>query len=108
MITALVRMELPEATTPAEAAHAWRAPAEALRGTPGLIRKYYALSDDGRTTYGIYLWETRAAAESAFSEEWARDRVERLGMSRPEVTILECPVVLDNTSGEIVVAEPDP
>ena len=31
-------------------------------GVPGLIRKYFGLSDDARSVIGIYLWETKDAA----------------------------------------------
>ena len=44
---------------------------------PGLVRKYYVRSEDGRSAGGIYLWQSRAAAEAVYNGEW-RERVEKL------------------------------
>ena len=48
---------------------------------PGLIRKYYALSGDGTSVAGIYLWESRAAAERAYSKEWRERNTKNLRIS---------------------------
>ena len=75
MITALVQFRASGADL------AWRTPRAvsnaARRNTrtfAGLIRKYYIRSEDGRVAGGIYLWETRQAAERVYDGEW-RERV---------------------------------
>ena len=40
-----------------------KATAHTYQGIPGLIRKYYGIRDDGKSLVGIYLWESKAAAE---------------------------------------------
>ncbi len=35
---------------------------------PGLLRKYYLLSDDGDTAGGVYLWKTREDAEALYTQ----------------------------------------
>ena len=45
---------------------------------PGLLRKYFILSEDGRLG-GVYLWRDRAAAEAFYDEAWHRDIEERYG-----------------------------
>ena len=101
MITAIVQFPLPEPLTPEEAAEVFRCTAAIYRGMPGLIRKVYLLSEDGRTAGGAYLWESRAAAERAYDDAWRRRVVERYG-AEPRVTYFASPVVVDNLSGQIL------
>ena len=71
------------------------------RGMPGLLRKYYFLSQDGGKAGGIYLWQSRADADRLYTDEWKAFVRGKYG-SDPSLTYLECPVVVDNLSGEIV------
>ena len=77
MITALVQFDLPSPITLAEATGRFESSAPKYRNLPGLVRKYYVLAEDGRRAGGIYLWESRAAAEAAYNGEW-RERVSKL------------------------------
>ena len=86
MITALVQFQLSSPVSLAEAK------------LPGLIRKYYIRSEDGRVVGGVYLWQTRQAAERVYSAEW-RERVERLYGTKPTITWFDSPVVVDNSTG---------
>ncbi|MGL4618256.1 MAG: YdhR family protein, partial [Chroococcidiopsis sp.] len=72
-----------------------------LREVPGLIRKYFLLSEDGRTAGGVYLWESKAAAERLYTDDFLKSIVERYG-SEPSVIYFESPVVVDNLLGEII------
>ncbi len=101
MITAIVHFPLPAPLTPEEAREVFRSTAPIYRGMPGLVRKVYLLSEDGRTGGGVYLWETREAAERAFNDEWRRRLVERYG-AEPSVAHFASPVVIDNLSGQIL------
>jgi hypothetical protein len=65
---------------------------------PGLVRKYYIRSEDGRTAGGIYLWEKRADAERAYGGEWLA-RVEQLYGATPAITWFDTPVIVDNQAG---------
>jgi len=67
----------------------------------GLIRKYFLLSEDGRSAVSVYLWETRAPAETFLTEAWKECMVGKYG-NRPKVTYYECPVVVDNHTGEVI------
>jgi len=68
---------------------------------PGLIRKYYAISKDGNSGAGIYLWESRAAAERAYDDDWRARNKKSFG--EPTFFWYDCPVVVDNLSGEVIV-----
>ena len=94
MIVAIVRFPLPAGMTAEQARAAFEASAPAYQGLPGLQRKYYLRTEDGSEGGGVYLWETRAAAEAVYDAAWRARLTERFG-AEPQVEYLECPVVVD-------------
>lgn len=60
--------------------------------TEGLLRKN-VLYDEGLGG-GAYLWESREAAERAFSAEWRAYMTEKYNHP-PEVTFFESPITMD-------------
>jgi hypothetical protein len=98
MITALVQFELPSPISLAEATRRFEASAPKYQNLAGLVRKYYIRSDDGRVAGGIYLWESRQAAERVYDGEW-RARVQQLYGAAPTITWFDCPVIVDNLTG---------
>ena len=66
---------------------------------PGLLRKYYLLSDDGDTAGGVYLWKSREDAEALYTQEWKQMIKEKYG-SEPVLSYFESPVIVDNQYGE--------
>jgi hypothetical protein len=63
---------------------------------PGLARKYFTISDDGKFG-GIYLWNSRAQAQAWFNDAWRAKATATYGAS-PEVTYFDAPIVIDNTA----------
>ena len=100
MIIALAQFRLPAPMTVAQAREVFASTAPRYRDLPGLIRKHYVLTEDGRTAGGIYLWKTRADAERQYDEAWRRFVTEKYG-TEPQLTYFESPVVVDNLIGEI-------
>jgi len=98
MITTLVQFQLPTVITIEEATRRFETSAPKYQNLAGLIRKYYIRSEDGRIAGGIYLWESRRAAERVYDGEW-RERVEKLYGARPTITWFDSPVVVDNLTG---------
>jgi hypothetical protein len=98
MITTLVQFQLPAAITLEEATRRFEASAPKYQNLAGLIRKYYIRSEDGRIAGGIYLWESRRAAEHGYNGEW-RARVEQLYGGSPTITWFDTPVIVDNLTG---------
>ena len=101
MITALVQFKLPQPVTRKKAQEIFVSTAPKYRETPGLIRKYYLLSENGRTAGGVYLWKSKKDAEALYTNEWGSYIREKYGAS-PKVTYFESPVVVDNVANEIV------
>jgi hypothetical protein len=63
----------------------------------GLIRKDYLNGDSGGG--GVYLWESRAAAEAWFTESKVAELTERFGV-RPKLTWYDTHVTVDNLKNE--------
>jgi hypothetical protein len=94
MITAVVRFTLPEGTTRDHAKEMFEKSAPNYRGVPGLVRKYYLYGDD-RTGGGVYLWNSREAAEHFYSEAWKSTIAQRYG-AQPEISFYETSVIVEN------------
>jgi Putative mono-oxygenase ydhR len=103
MITAIVQFKLPKPVTLEEAAAMFESTAPKYKNLPGLVRKYYLRSEDGGTAGGVYLWETKAAAEKVYNAEW-RERVGKLYGNAPQVTFFDTPVIVDNAAGAVTRA----
>jgi hypothetical protein len=63
----------------------------------GLIRKDYLNGETG--TGGVYLWESREAAEAWFTEAKIAELAGRFGV-RPRLTWYDTHVTVDNLKGE--------
>jgi hypothetical protein len=103
MITVIVEFKLPQPMSVEQARETFLSTAPKYRGMPGLVRKYYFLSEDGTKAGGIYLWESRGHAARVYTEEWKTFVRGKYGTD-PSLTWLECPVVVDNVSDEILSA----
>ena len=101
MITALLQTRLPEPVTPEEALQMFRRTAPNYQNKEGLIRKYYLLSEDGRSIGGVYLWQSRAQAEQVYTDAW-REYVKNTFGDYPSLVYFETPLVVDNLSGELI------
>ena len=102
MITAIVEFQLPQAVSLAEAKATFQSTAPKYLAMPGLIRKYYFRSEDGTKAGGIYLWKTKRDALAVYTDEWKAFVRGKYGTD-PNLTFLDCPVIVDNNSNEIVV-----
>ena len=96
MITAIVQYRLPPSISQADCATHFRKIAAGFRTVPGLIRKQFIYAEDGWAG-GVYLWESRAAAEATYSPEW-REYVAKAFGSAPEITWFDTPVIVDNAA----------
>ena len=101
MITAITTFRLPTPITRDEARRIFLSTAPKYQGVPGLVRKYYVLSQDGNSVGGIYLWNSRAEADAMYTESWRAFVREKYGTD-PSLTYLDSPVVVDNLTHEIL------
>ncbi len=101
MITVIVEFKLPEKISRDKAREIFLSTAVKYQGMTGLHRKYYFLSQDGTKAGGIYLWNSREDADRIYTEEWKNFVRGKYGTD-PAMIYLECPVVVDNVTNEIL------
>ncbi|MEW6348973.1 MAG: YdhR family protein [Thermodesulfobacteriota bacterium] len=100
MITAVVHFKLPEPVTREKAREIFLSTAPKYKDIPGLVRKYYLLSEDGATAGGVYLWKSREEAEKVYGDEWRKLIAEKYG-AEPSVEYFFTPVIVDNLIGNV-------
>jgi len=104
MIVAIVTYAFTEPVSVKDVKHAAARGAQRYLNLPGLLRKNYCLSEDGLRASGVYVWESRARAETFYNAEWRVAMTRQYGVA-PEIVYLHSPVMVDNTAGRIVVDE---
>ena len=95
MIVAIVAFHLPKGTTAEEMSAPFQAAVPMFQSVPGLLTKYFYVSEDGRRAGGIYVWASRADADRLYKGEW-RAFVEKKFGSPPTIDYLDSPVMVDN------------
>lgn len=101
MITVIVEFGLPKPISVDLARETFLSTAPKYLDLPGLVRKYYFLSEDGSKAGGIYLWKSREDADRVYTPEWKAFVRGKYGADAI-MTILECPVVVDNVLREVI------
>jgi heme-degrading monooxygenase HmoA len=67
-----------------------------FEGMPGLRFKFFTLDEEHRRATNLYVWESRDAAESFFSDE-LRERVTGLYGVPPAIDFVEIAEIVDNS-----------
>jgi hypothetical protein len=103
MITAIVTAKIPQGMTKEQyLEHAQRI-AGRFQAIPGLIRKQFLFSDEQGAAGGVYLWESRAAADACYAGVW-RDNFRAAFGAEPQIAFFDSPVVVDNEAHTVKVA----
>lgn len=103
MIVSIVTFNLSKRWTVAEAAAVFKSTAPKYLGKAGLVRKHYYIAEGGDRAGGIYLWESKAAAEACYTQEWKAMVTEKYGVA-PEILYADVPVSVDNIAHAIEAA----
>lgn len=101
MITTIVQFNVSEPIGLEEAKKIFSGTAPKYVKIQGLIRKYYLLSNDGKTAGGVYLWKSQEDAEKFYTQDWKEFILEKYG-SNPIITYFNSPVIVDNLSEQII------
>jgi len=91
-VAVVVNIALPPGFSREKAVAAMQKTVPQYQALPGLVRKYFTLSDDGKFG-GIYLWKSRAEAQAWFSDAWRAKAIATYGAS-PEVAYFDAPIVI--------------
>ncbi len=94
MIVAVVRFPLPAGTSLADAKALYEGSAPKYQGLPGLVRKHYLFAEG--TGGGVYLWESREAADAVYNADWRAMIKDRYG-AEPDIAYYDTPVTVENT-----------
>ena len=100
MLIAIVQIPTGSKRSKEEAIQGAKLSAPMYLGMKGLIRKDYLNGDEGGG--GVYLWESREAAEAWYNEDWWPMMEKRFGV-RPTLTLYDHYVTVDNAAGEVTV-----
>ena len=91
-VMAVVTYHLPDGTDRETAVQMFRDSIPLYMGTEGLLRKN-VLYNEG-IGGGCYLWESRAAADKAYSPEWM-DYMTNKYHHPPQITFYDSPITMD-------------
>ena len=89
---AVVTYRLPDGTDREAALQMFRDSIPRYMATEGLLRKNVIYQEG--VGGGVYLWESREAAEAAYSDEWKAYMTEKYNQP-PELTFYESPITMD-------------
>ncbi len=103
MIIAIVTFDLAKPATVEEMSAVFQSTAPKYLEMPGLLRKNYFVSEDGRRAGGIYVWASRADADRLYTDDWKAFVEGKYGVP-PRFEFVHSPVMVDNKDGSIVVA----
>lgn len=95
-VAVLVAVPVPAGLPRAQLEAAFAQSVGDYQGRAGLIRKYYTIGDDNRAG-GIYLWESRSAAEAWYNDAWKAGVQKRWG-APASVSYFDVPLVVDNAA----------
>jgi hypothetical protein len=101
MITSLTRFQLPSGVPTEAIKNGFLEVAPHFKHPAGLLRKYFLVSEDGKTGGGVYLWNSMEAART-FSEGALRTMIRDKFRVEPSIEYYESPVVVDNVTSEII------
>jgi len=103
MITAVVTFKVPKEMTRDKALETFKAASPRFHNVPGLIRKQFLYSGEKSIAGGVYLWETRAAAEACYQGPW-KDNIRKVALAEPDIAWFDTPVVVDNETHQVKTA----
>ncbi|MBO0696067.1 MAG: YdhR family protein [Verrucomicrobia bacterium] len=106
MITSITRFQLPPGIPTEAIRKGFLEVAPKFKHPSGLLRKYFLISEDGKTGGGVYLWNSMEQART-FSEGVLRPMIRDKFQVQPSIEYYDAPVVVDNVTSEIIADEGD-
>ena len=101
MITEIVLFRLPDGMSREDAITKYRLSIPAWQANPDLIRKAFLLDEHSRLGGGVYHWKNMEAAKLGHGPEFQK-RIEATFGSKPEFQYFETPIILDNTTKQVI------
>src|SRR5690242_391835 len=107
MTTSITRFQLSSGIPTEEVKNGFLEVAPKFKHPTGLLRKYFLISEDGKTGGGVYLWNSMEEART-FSEGVIRPMIREKFKLEASIEYFEVPVVVDNLTSEIITDPAQP
>ena len=107
MITSIIRYQLPAGVPTEVIKQGFLEVAPKFKQPSSLLRKYFLISEDGKTGGGVYLWNSMEQART-FSEGVIRPMIREKFKLDASIEYYESPVVVDNLTSEIITDPEQP
>jgi hypothetical protein len=104
MTATITRFPLPRGIEIAAVKKGFLEVAPKFQDAPGLLRKYFLISQDGKFGGGVYLWKSMEQARR-FSEEVLRPMIEETFNAEPSIVYYDAPLIVDNVVSQITADE---
>ena len=101
MITEIVLFRLPDGMSREDAIAKYRLSIPTWQANPDLIRKAFLFDEHSRRGGGVYHWKSMDAAKLGHGSEFQK-RIEATFGSKPEFQYFDTPIILDNTTKQVV------
>jgi len=93
LVAAVVKLPIPAGFDNAKLEAAFIKTVPTFQALPGLIRKYYTITDD-RKFGGVYLWQDKASADAHYNDDWKARMVKTYG-APADLTYYSVPIVIE-------------
>lgn len=103
MLIVIVTFELDGSATLRDMVQRFLSTAQRYQDMPGLLRKNYIVSADGKTAGGVYVWESKEQADRLYTAEF-RQLIRNNYHCEPDIRYFESPVMVDNIAQTITRA----
>ena len=101
MITEIVLFRLPDGMSRQDAIAKYRLSIPTWQANPDLIRKAFLFDENTRRGGAVYHWKSIEAAKLGHGPDFQK-RIQSTFGSQPEFQYFETPIVLDNTTKQVV------
>jgi hypothetical protein len=101
MKTSITRFPLPPGVPLEAIKRGFVEVAPKFKHPPGLLRKYFLISEDGKFGGGVYLWNSMEEART-YSEGVLRPMIKDKFQVDPSIEYFDVPVVVDNLTSETI------
>jgi len=102
MITAIVKIKIPDTLTLKQYEEHAKKIAGNFQSVPCLIRKNFLFNDVEGYAGGVYTWDNKDAAETFYAGQWLENIREKFRVE-PEIVYFDTPLIVDNERGCIRV-----
>lgn len=101
MISEIVLFRLPDGMSRADAMIKYRARVPMWQANPDLIHKAFLFDETSRRGGGVYHWKNIEAAKLGHGAEFKK-RIQSTYGCEPEFQYFETPIVIDNTTKQVI------